>query len=820
MAITTPIIQKTGVTSGPSVAGQGSNDLVEGERVDLADLEPANVGSAYLWEFEDSPVGTNPTMVDPSTATPHFFVDADPSLAGSYRVLCNVDGLEFSTEVFAKPLTNTGARIPSFQEQEEYDEAGNPVGWHEAQTTYMRVVDDLLGIAQTSVTERQAGTVVPTGNNTKELDIGGVIYPGSALAISGKLEDPVTAGSVFVRLKVNGVVKLTATLNVGAPSFAADIEAAGVHLLVSADVLTVEVEASGYGNAGSSPSGLAITFSASNSLSNSPLTIPDSSNITKGISKLSIAPSIATQPVAVGTNDPRVPTQNENDALAGTSGSPADGNRFVTDTDIRNTNARTPTSTLTHAIGGAAHSSSTIADLNNKVSDATLDDVGDPRDTDAIITTTGPTTLAVGAIADGEFLKRDGSTVIGGPASVSNPIILQTDGFPYGAPAISAPTYQASIAIGHVQGPNSQVKVHSAGSGIASGWCKSWAGVPDNVALVEAGSKGSFASGYARGAYGGGGGRSVIDAGRYGGTAFGYTFAGYDPLGNAYVQNNGSGGIAHGHAEVFAGTSNARIRGSAEGIFCGGTSYTGSGPGGNIDGVGRGAIAHGFVYDGTISANGDGAIAAGRGAYGGTVTASGDGSIAVGFCDDAGSFIRAQGWGSSAFGRTNGAGSEVRSTTNGSMAHGYAINDGEVEASGWGSFAGGFASGALSEVKATAAGSLAHGSALNGNDVHANSDGSMAIGYARNYRVQANAVGAFACGLADTEILQVTGQNSQQFGEGSNSQANSLQVGNGGMRISGKAVAPTVLQNGDIWVAAGNVYIRTGGVTKNVTSLT
>jgi hypothetical protein len=864
---TTPIIQKTGATSGPSAAGQGSNDLVPGERVDLADIEGDNVGAAYLWEFEDTPVGTTPTMIDPTSATPHFFVDGDAYLGGSYRVLCNVNGLEFSTEVFAKPLTNTGARIPSFQEQEEYDEAGNPVGWHEAQTVYMRVVDDLLGDAQTSVTERQASVTVAQGNSTQEAELGGVVYPGSALAVSGKLVDPVTAGSVEVRLKVNGVVKLTAILNLGAATFAADIEAAGVHELMSADLLTVEVEGIGYGNLGAAPSDLSITFAASNSLSNEPLTIPDSSNISKGITKLSLAPSIATEPVAVGTNDPRnsdarFPTAHDLGGAEHNSSTLAQLNAKVSDatlidtTDARLSDDRDPnahdlagadhnSATLAqlnakisdatlidttdarladdrdpnaHDLAGADHNSATLAQLNAKVSDATLDDVGDPRDADAIITTSGGgTTLAVGAVADGEFLKRVGAAVVSSAASVSNPLILQTDGFPYGAPAITAPQYQASIAIGHVQGPNSQVKVHSGGSGIVSGWCKSWGGAPDNVSLVEANSKGTFASGYARGPYGGGGGRSKISAGRYGGTALGYTFAGYDPVAHAYIQNNGSGGIAHGHAEVWAGNGTARIRGSAEGMFCGGAAYTGSNLDGEIKGGGRGAISHGFVYDGFIQAYGDGAIAAGRGAYGGTVAADGDGAIAVGYCDDAGSFVRASGRGASAFGRTNGAGSEVRSTNNGSMAHGYAVNDGEVEASGWGSFAGGNANGALSEVKATAAGSIAHGSALNGNDVHANGDGSMAIGYARNFRVSANAVAAFACGLADTEILQVTGQNSQQFGEGSNSQANSLQVGNAGLRLHHKAVLPITPQNGDIWMIGTEAWIRSNAISGKIT---
>jgi len=48
---------------------------------------------------------------------------------------------------------------------------------------------------------------------------------------------------------------------------------------------------------------------------------------------LSTNPTTATTPIVVTTIDPRVPTQSENDALAGTVGSPSSSNKYVTNLD-------------------------------------------------------------------------------------------------------------------------------------------------------------------------------------------------------------------------------------------------------------------------------------------------------------------------------------------------------------------------------------------------------------------------------------------------------------------------------------------------------
>lgn len=52
-----------------------------------------------------------------------------------------------------------------------------------------------------------------------------------------------------------------------------------------------------------------------------------------GLTKLSVAAVSGVVPIVVGDNDPRVPTANENNALAGTSGAPSNSNKYVTNAD-------------------------------------------------------------------------------------------------------------------------------------------------------------------------------------------------------------------------------------------------------------------------------------------------------------------------------------------------------------------------------------------------------------------------------------------------------------------------------------------------------
>ncbi len=63
---------------------------------------------------------------------------------------------------------------------------------------------------------------------------------------------------------------------------------------------------------------------------------PDASTTTKGIGKVSVAPALSTNPIFVGDNDPRVPTQPENDAMATAGSPPSSANTYMTQSRFQN----------------------------------------------------------------------------------------------------------------------------------------------------------------------------------------------------------------------------------------------------------------------------------------------------------------------------------------------------------------------------------------------------------------------------------------------------------------------------------------------------
>lgn len=115
--------------------------------------------------------------------------------------------------------------------------------------------------------ERFMSAAVQEGTNAAvEYTLGHSIYNGSLLGFSARLEDAVTAGSVTVRIKVDGVTKLTGTLDTSNPT---SIRPApypiGVHKVGANQNVSVEIETSGYTNAGSVTSTITVVAVLQNS---------------------------------------------------------------------------------------------------------------------------------------------------------------------------------------------------------------------------------------------------------------------------------------------------------------------------------------------------------------------------------------------------------------------------------------------------------------------------------------------------------------------------------------------------------------------------
>ena len=262
----------------------------------------------------------------------------------------------------------------------------------------------------------------------------------------------------------------------------------------------------------------------------------------------------------------------------------------------------------------------------------------------------------------------------------------------------------------------------------------------------------------------------------------------YD-TGDAKILNIGGGSFAGGSAFSY-GAGDAIINVTGPATFTWAYCYSGYSAGANphtLLNSGIGSFLSGYSY--------------GRGLV--DVTSSGQGSFVQGFFNasiPAGSCIfRATGAGAFAQGAVaNGIGAlgTLESTAPGSFAQGHVVSAGTIQAIGPGSFAQGRANNKT--ISASGEGAFAHGRAQTAGDIIASGNG------------------AFAIGDAVAGDIIASGDNSCQFGPGTNTLADTFQIGDGGIRFKGTTGAPSVLQNGDIWVNAGYVYIRSNGVSVQI----
>jgi hypothetical protein len=260
------------------------------------------------------------------------------------------------------------------------------------------------------------------------------------------------------------------------------------------------------------------------------------------------------------------------------------------------------------------------------------------------------------------------------------------------------------------------------------------------------------------------------------------------------------GGLMAGTQGGAVGTNIHRLQGGvfAGAAVIGNTGSTGTGTS-TIEATRGGAVVIGSAYcygagNCTAQATGYASTVIGY-AYGrgnATLAANAPGSTVIGYANSRGtgttSNLISGGNGAVTFGMSRSTASpgvsRMSSTGQGSFVAGAAIsNNGQnatLEATADGAFAQGFSSSNIlgpSLIRASGKGSFAQGSAINGQTIEAN---------------KTNAV---------------------QFGPGVNGLANSLQVGNGGIRFMGITGTPAAPQNGDFWVNNGFVYVRSNNVS-------
>ena len=262
----------------------------------------------------------------------------------------------------------------------------------------------------------------------------------------------------------------------------------------------------------------------------------------------------------------------------------------------------------------------------------------------------------------------------------------------------------------------------------------------------------------------------------------------------------GHGGIMGGTQGATVGTNIHRLQG---GVFAGAAVI------GNTGSTGTGTS--------TIEATRGGAVvivsAYCYGAGNCTVQATGYASTVIGYAYGRGvANLSASGPGSTAIGYANSRGTgttaNLISSGNGSVAFGMVRS---------------ISSPGVAILSSTNQGSFAAGVALsaNGNNatLEAIADGAFAQGFARANAlgpalIRASGSGSFAQGTCSgNQSIIASATNSVQFGPGTNTLANSLQVGSAGLRLIGITGTPTAPQNGDFWVNNGFVYVRSNNTS-------
>lgn len=163
---------------------------------------------------------------------------------------------------------------------------------------------------------------------------------------------------------------------------------------------------------------------------------PDSSTTTKGIGKVSVAPVSPTSPIFVGDNDPRVPTQGENDALVGNNTDIAvgTGNKFITQTGLQHNAEK-------YAVDTSGSSTAYVAALSPVPTSLTAGMIVYIKFINANTTTT-PTLTLTGTATAKTIVKIINTALISGDIGANQiyPLIYDGTNFVLQAPVANIPS--------------------------------------------------------------------------------------------------------------------------------------------------------------------------------------------------------------------------------------------------------------------------------------------------------------------------------------------------------------------------------------------
>jgi len=174
--------------------------------------------------------------------------------------------------------------------------------------------------------EREATFGVPNGAFTGEATLGRMMIAGSLFGVSAESTEAITGGTLTVNVKVNAVTKLTVILNATDSILKQITTSPGTHSVGVGDSVTVEAIASGLVTASTLDIGLTVNVGLASGVLLPPGGVPDASLSVKGSTRLSLDPALATAPIAVGDNDPRI---FESRRIIRTIAQPADGSAFT-----------------------------------------------------------------------------------------------------------------------------------------------------------------------------------------------------------------------------------------------------------------------------------------------------------------------------------------------------------------------------------------------------------------------------------------------------------------------------------------------------------